>query len=107
MSVQNAEKVGDILLGEVSLVDHFGNCISNIPSSLVDELALQKGDTVTITISSVAISAIYGTTYGDVPVGDTVVFVHSLDLLELSINMGNFAGTNGADIGTAISLEKT
>jgi S-adenosylmethionine hydrolase len=106
LSVQNAEKVGNVLLGEISLVDHFGNCISNIPSSLVDELALQKGDAVTITIGSVAISAIYGTTYGDVPIGDAVVFVHSLDLLELSINMGNFADTNSAGIGTAFSLEK-
>ncbi len=106
LPIQSPELDGSTLRGEITLVDHFGNCMSNIPESLIDNLGLVPGDAVTITIGSTQISAEYGTTYGDVPVGDEVSFVHNFALLELSINRGNFAGTHGADIGTAFSLQK-
>lgn len=106
LTIQSAQRDGNALKGEIVLVDSFGNCISNLPTALIEDLGLQKGDNVTITIGTTVVPAVYGTTYGDVPVGDAVVFLHSLDLLELSINWGDFSDVNSADIGTAFSLEK-
>jgi len=45
--------------------------------------------------------------YSDVPQGEEVVFVsNNHGMVQLSINLGNFANTYGIKAGTKIEIEK-
>ncbi len=49
----------------------------------------------------------FGTSYSDVPEGEEIVFVsNNHGMVQLSINLGNFAGTYGLKAGTKIEIEK-
>ncbi len=95
------------LLGTVVYVDHFGNAVTNIPGKTADEFGLKSGDPVSITSPQGTINARFGTTYADVPVGKEIVFViNNLGVIQLSINLGNFADTYGVRAGAKIQIEK-
>jgi S-adenosylmethionine hydrolase len=102
--VQDPVWAGDSIAGEILFTDNFGNCITNIPESLMIHFPVQtvlamKADTVQLNI-------LVGVTYSSVAVGENVCFINSSKLLELAVNYGNFAGKYGISAGSRISLGK-
>ena len=46
------------IVGEVVVIDHFGNCITNIPRNMTEEFGLRFGDEVIIVTQDAKIAAI-------------------------------------------------
>jgi S-adenosylmethionine hydrolase len=107
LDIQEPAIVDGRLLGAVVYVDHFGNCITNISEKTADEFGLKPGDVVYIKSTQGTVTARFGINYSDVPQGKEVVFVsNNHDMVQLSINLGNFAGTYDIKAGTKIEIEK-
>jgi S-adenosyl-L-methionine hydrolase (adenosine-forming) len=107
LDVQEPQVSGQKLLGTVVYIDHYGNCITNIPGDTAVKFGVNKGDTVQVRTSDKTITAKFGNIYSDVPRGDSIVFVsNNLDVVQLSINLGNFSKTYGINPGTRIEIDK-
>ena len=94
------------IAGSVVFIDHFGNCLTNIPGDTLSEFGLNIGDTVQMIINGNTVTAKYGETYDDVLEGECIVIVNSLGTVQLSINKGSFAETYGIKAGVKIELER-
>jgi len=106
LDIQKPEVADNQLLGTVLFIDNFGNCVTNISQNEVSQFGLSAGDYIQIQPGQ--ISARYGNIYSDVAEGKEVVFINSnLDVVQLSINMGNFAKQYNVKAGDKISLQKT
>ncbi|MDD5313578.1 MAG: SAM-dependent chlorinase/fluorinase [Dehalococcoidia bacterium] len=105
--VQEPAISGGTLLGTAVYIDHFGNAVTNISRKVADEFGLKPGDSIKITTPQAVVPARFGTIYSDVAQGEEVVFVsNNLDMLQLSINLGNFADKYKVTAGTRIKIEK-
>jgi len=106
LDIQDPVIAGQKLLGTIVYIDHYGNAVTNIPGKTVSEFGIKPGDSVNITIPPGKITAKFGTIYSDVPQGENIVFVvNNLGMVQLSINLGNFAGTHGVKAGIKIEIE--
>ncbi|MBN1162092.1 MAG: SAM-dependent chlorinase/fluorinase [Dehalococcoidales bacterium] len=92
------------IAGSVVFIDHFGNCLTNIPGETLGEYGLNIGDTVRIVLDGNSIEAKYGENYNDVPTGECVLIINSLEKVQLSINKGSFAGIYGVKTGIKVEL---
>jgi len=99
-----ADLADEKLIGTVAHVDHWGNLVTNIPIELVEMADLAPGDQIEISIGGENIEAAYGTTYGDVPLGEWVAFISSLGRVEIAINMGSAAETLGVFAGAEVQI---
>jgi len=107
LDVQDPVVADDRLLGTIVYVDHYGNAVTNISETDATEFGLEPGDVVQVTSLGNTIPVTFGTIYSDVPQGEEIVFVCSnLGMVQLSINLGNFADTYGVKAGTKIEIEK-
>lgn len=105
--VQEPAISGSTLLGTAVYIDHFGNAVTNISRKVADEFGLKPGDPVKISTPRGEVPARFGTIYSDVAQGEEIVFVsNNLDMLQLSINLGDFAGKYGVTAGTKIKIQK-
>ena len=78
------EKDG-VLYGQITRVDHFGNCITNIGKSVLDRF-LQSSRPV-IEVGPFRIRDLR-LTYADEDGGQPLALINSSDLLEIAVNMG-------------------
>lgn len=85
------------LEGEVLVVDHFGNLISNIEPAR----ELTRDDTVALAGRQVPC----GGTYADVAIGSPIAYTGSFGQLEIGVREGSAATLFGAARGAAVSLE--
>lgn len=107
LGIQVPEIADHRLLGTVVYVDHFGNAITNISEKISNEFGIKPGDIIRVKSQQSTISAKFGTIYSDVPLGKEIIFVNNtLGVVQLSINMGNFANTYGVKAGVKIEIEK-
>lgn len=107
LDIQEPQVSGQKLLGTVVYVDHYGNCITNIPGATATRSGINKGDGVKVKTADKTVDARFGTIYSDVPRGDAIVFVsNNLDVVQLSINLGNFSKTYSINAGTKIEIDK-
>jgi len=107
MDIQEPAIADNRLMGTIVYVDHYGNGITNISEKTANEFGLKPGDSVQITGPQGKITAKFGKIYSDVPLGKEIVFViNNLGMVQLSINLGNFADTYGVKAGTKIEIEK-
>ena len=104
LDIPEASVDNGMLTGAVVSIDNFGNCVTNIPEEMLDNLDMKIGDSVVITTVEGNIPAGFGSRYKDVPFGREVVFINRLNLLELAINMGNFAGTYNIETGMKVEI---
>lgn len=102
--VQEPVVLDDIIYGQVTFTDNFGNCITNIPESLF--IGLPVGTMFILQSDTLQVNIELGITYSSVPIGENVCFIHSSDFLELAINYGNFSGTYNVGAGTIIQLSR-
>ena len=106
LDIQDPVIAGHKLLGTIVYIDHYGNAVTNISGKTANEFGLKPGDSVNIVSPRGIIAARFGTIYSDVPQGKDVVFiVNNLGVVQLSINLGDFAGTHGVKAGTKIEIQ--
>ncbi len=107
LNVQESAISGNALLGTIVYIDHYGNALTNISSETANEFALQPGSTISLDIEGQIFNIPYGTIYSDVATGENIVFVNNnLGIVQISINLGNFADTYGISAGTKIEITK-
>ena len=107
LDIQEPAIADNRLLGTIVYIDHFGNGITNISEETVNEFGVKLGDTIQVKSQQAMISAKFGAIYTDVPQGKEIIFVNNnLGVVQLSINLGNFASTYGVKAGTKIEIEK-
>lgn len=90
--VYNSSVENGVATGYVVYINQYGNIIVNVTQENLEELAVDVGDDVNITIGNKTQKIKIGTTYGDVEEGEFVCFVAANDILEIAINFGNANG---------------
>lgn len=94
----------EIIHGVIDILDiRFGSLWTNIPLEMIQEAGIQTGDTMSIIIYNNGIKKydnqlIFGHSFADVAVGETVAYINSLIRLGIAINQQNFSQTY--NIGT-------
>ncbi|MCR5606232.1 MAG: SAM-dependent chlorinase/fluorinase [Treponema sp.] len=103
-AAKEVEAAVQIVEAEVSSISKYGNCSLNITGKDLEVAGIAAGDIVFAKVSSTEIKDIpVGTNYSDVDRGNTLLKIGS-ENVELAINMGNFAKTYSAEVGTKITL---
>ena len=102
--VQDPVISGDTIKGEILFTDNFGNCVTNIPQSLVTNIP--AGSVLNLTSDTTHLSITMGINYSSVPVGSNVCFMNSSLRLELAINYGNFSEKYNLAAGSKVALKK-
>ena len=90
------------LQGWIIHVDHFGNCITNIPRSLYNHYSNQRNHKTYV--GSTVIQGGLQDTYAAVPEGEPVLLIGSSDYLEIAVHTGNAAELFGIRKGDPINL---
>jgi S-adenosylmethionine hydrolase len=105
------QRTGDTLSGIIPVLDvQFGNVWTNIPKSLFDQLHVAIGAPLHVRIYHGGqlvddSHAPYQRTFGEVPVGEPLVYVNSLLNLAVAINLGSYAAAHKIDSGPDWSIE--
>jgi S-adenosylmethionine hydrolase len=97
LSFPDPDLAGDVLRGEVLVVDGFGNAITNVPGRMLDE---QFGDTANVNGDSVPVER----TYAKVDAGQRLVTVGSHGNVELAVNRGRGDEAFGVEPGRPVAL---
>jgi hypothetical protein len=90
--------------GVIDILDiRFGSLWTNIPLELVEEAGIETGDTISVRIYHENIKKydnqlLFGHSFADVAIGETVGYINSLINLAVAINQQNFSETY--NIGT-------
>ena len=105
------EVLGEVVRGIVPILDvQFGNVWTNIDRATFEQLGVAKGGQVKVRIfnegEQVFAGAMpYVSTFGDVPEGETLLYLNSVDNVAFAINWGNFAETYGIASGPEWHVE--
>jgi S-adenosylmethionine hydrolase len=97
--------------GNIPILDvQFGNVWTNIDRVTFERLGVAKGERVEVRIfkedERVFAGAMpYVSTFGDVPEGETLLYLNSVDNVAFAINWGNFAQTHGVESGPEWRVE--
>lgn len=92
LPISFAKLVDDTIVGQIDVIDEYGNAITNIRPDLFEELGIQGGKTIEIEFSTrQKMRCKYVKAYGDVPVGDYVGLFGSGGVFEVALNQGNLA----------------
>jgi S-adenosylmethionine hydrolase len=108
---QKPELQGTHVTGTIPVLDvQYGNVWTNIDRATFEQLGLARGETATVRIFEgdrlVFEGAMpYASTFGDVPEGERLLYLNSLDNVSFAINLGNFAGTHGVGSGPKWRVE--
>jgi S-adenosylmethionine hydrolase len=108
---QKPELRGDVVAGNIPILDvQFGNVWSNIDRGTFEQLGVEKGAKMDVRIfngdDQVFEGAMpYVSTFGDVPQGEPLLYINSVDNLSAAINWGDFAGTHGIGSGPEWRIE--
>ena len=108
---QKPEIQGAVVRGNIPILDvQFGNVWTNIDRATFERLGVAKGERVEVRIlkedEQVFAGAMpYVSTFGDVPEGETLLYLNSVDNVAFAINWGNFAQTYGVESGPEWRVE--
>lgn len=98
-------KIGrDELLGEILYIDDFGNVICNVSAKDLEKIRANEEDSLNIELKGKMFRLRFCSTYGDVPVKQSLAIIGSHDFLEISVNQGNAAEKFRASIGDSFRL---
>ena len=114
LPVVESTKENDIVTGTIDVLDvRFGSLWTNIGRELFVSLGISYGDRVEVSIKNDTREVyrnimIYAKSFADVHVGETLVYVNSLDNLAVAINQGSFSKAYNIQTGTnwIISIRK-
>lgn len=88
--------------GRVLNIDRFGNVITNFRSSAFTFLRSEQFE---LTVGGQPITT-YGTTFGEIPQGETFVYPGSSGYLEIGVNQGNAALSLQSASGQSVTLRR-
>ena len=92
LPISFAKIVDETIVGQIDVIDEYGNVITNIHSDLFEKLGIQDGQTIEVEFSHQrSVSCKYVKAYGDAPVGFFVGLFGSGGVFEVAINQGNLA----------------
>ncbi|HEU5001432.1 MAG TPA: SAM-dependent chlorinase/fluorinase [Actinomycetota bacterium] len=91
-------------VGEVVLIDRFGNLTTSLAASHLAAAGAVPGDVLDIVVGDQRLRAPYGDTFASVGSGEPVVLVDSHDLVAICYNRGSAAEALGAGRGTKVTL---
>jgi S-adenosylmethionine hydrolase len=94
-------RVGQTLVGQVELVDAFGNLITNIREA---DLPSRDRRAFSITVGGVRFTGI-GRSYSDQPVGSPLALFGSSGRLEVAVNQGSAASMLSLSPGVEVRIE--
>ncbi len=86
-------------LGEIQHIDRFGNCITNIPASMLD-----PNISLIVKVAGQSIPGI-SSTYATVEPGAPVALIGSSGFLEIAIRNGNAAEQFSIEVGDPVVIE--
>jgi S-adenosyl-L-methionine hydrolase (adenosine-forming) len=98
-----ATQSGETIVGEVLLIDRFGNVITSIPESMIPE---SKRNSATIEFAGRIISGVRSH-YAAVEPKQLVALIGSSGRLEVAMRDGDAARELGATVGTAVHVRLT
>lgn len=109
-----AAKEGDSITGTIDVLDvRFGSLWTNIGRELFMNTGINYGDRVEVSIKNDTREVyrnimVFATSFAEVHVGETLVYVNSLDCLAVAINQGSFSKAYNIQTGTnwRISIRK-
>jgi len=99
------------VIGNIPILDvQFGNVWTNIDRATFEQLGVVKGAPVEVRVfndqQQVWEGVVpYVSTFGDVPEGEPLLYLNSVDNLALAINWGDFAATHGIASGPEWRIE--
>ena len=92
LSISFAKIVNDTIVGQIEVIDEYGNVITNIRPNLFEKLGIQDGQTIEVEFSHHrTVVGKYVKAYGDAPIGFFVGLFGSGGVFEVAINQGNLA----------------
>ena len=116
IAYEKARVAGASLIGGIPVLDpQYGNVWTNIPIDMLASLKIRAGDRVNVTIregdalrSTLAMP--YVRTFGDVPLGQPLLYVNSVGMVAIALNQKDFASayriSSGPDWRVTISAAK-
>ncbi len=108
---QKPEKKGESLTGMIPVLDvNYGNVWSNIPQEMFDKLKVKNGEKVRVKTFYQGklvddLTAPYVHTFGNVPVGEPLVYINSLMNVSVALNQGNYAAAKKIESGEGWTME--
>ncbi len=93
----------ETIIGQVVYIDHFGNCVTNIPRQMI-ETHFAAPDRVKVVCGDSPVGRIEGT-YAFVPAGQAVALYNSMAMLEVAVNQGSARERFEAGIGTEVRVD--
>jgi S-adenosylmethionine hydrolase len=111
LELRQPQRTGSKVLGIIPVLDvQFGNVWTNIPKPLFDELHVALGTPLHVRIFHKdklvdETVAPYQRTFGEVPVGQPLVYVNSLLNLAVALNQQSYAASHKIESGPDWSIE--
>ena len=108
---KKAERSGTTLKGIIPVLDvQYGNVWTNIPKKLFDELHVALGAPLHVKIFHDGAlvdesTAPYRRTFGDVPIGNPLVYINSLLNVAVALNQRSYAAAHKVDSGPDWTIE--
>jgi S-adenosylmethionine hydrolase len=92
LPVKNFTLTPEGIRGEIiGLDDPYGSLITDIPAEEFKKLGYSIGDEVAVRVDNKPVTLPYVTTFMDVPIGDTLLYIDSRGRLGLAVNQGNYS----------------
>ena len=92
LDLKPAQISADGIHGEVIATDGpFGNLITNVSADDFGKLGYSHNDMVHVRIGETALQFPYVKTFGDVPLGKSLIYIDSRGRFSIALNQGNFA----------------
>jgi S-adenosylmethionine hydrolase len=108
---QKPQVQGDMVAGNIPILDvQYGNVWTNIDRATFERLGVELGTELEVRIFKEDAKVFEGTmpyvsTFGDVPEGEPLLYMNSVDDLAAAINWGDFAATHGIGSGPEWRIE--
>jgi S-adenosylmethionine hydrolase len=108
---QKPQVQGDMVAGNIPILDvQYGNVWTNIDRATFEQLGVELGTELEVRIFNEDAKVFEGTmpyvsTFGDVPEGEPLLYMNSVDDLAAAINWGDFAATHGIGSGPEWRIE--
>ncbi|MFW6336507.1 MAG: SAM hydrolase/SAM-dependent halogenase family protein, partial [Phycisphaeraceae bacterium] len=103
LDVKAPRKEGEALAGEVIYVDRFGNLITNISESLVND-TFHEIENLLVRCNGETIGNLQAS-YGHVQIGQPLALFNSMGLLEIAVNRQRACDVLGIGVGTEVWVE--
>ena len=113
IAFQEPESTDNGVAGTIPILDvQFGNVWTNIDRATFEKLGVELGTELALKIFNGETLVFdqkvpYVSTFGDVPEGDPLIYINSVDNLSVALNFDDFAGTHNVSAGPEWRVEVT